>query len=84
MALLHIKEIFNEKQRVTLKVDGRLDDSSIPTLDDVCKRHIGDGRKVYIVLEGLYHINREGREFLEAIKDKVILEKIPSFIKLND
>ena len=84
MALLHIKEIFNEQQRITLKVDGRLDDSSIPALDDICKRHLRDGRQVYIVLEGLYHINREGRKYLKSINKKVILEKIPEFIQLND
>ena len=83
MAFIHIKEIISEEQRVTLKVDGRLDDSSISTLDDVCKRHIGDGRTVVLNIEGLYHISREGRNFLDGMKDHIIFEKLPSFIKLG-
>jgi len=83
MALFHIKEIFNDDQSITLQADGRLDDSSIPILNDVCQRHLRDGRKVILNTEGLHHISREGRNFLDAMKDKVILEKLPSFIRLK-
>lgn len=81
--MIHIKETVNDDNSITLYVDGRLDDSSIPTLKNICQLHLLDGRKIILDIEGLYHISREGRGFLNSIKDRITLEKIPSFIKLN-
>jgi hypothetical protein len=83
MSVIRITESLNSDKSIRLKVDGRLDDSSIPTLDEVCKHHFRDGRKVSLDLEGLYYISREGRDFLNMIKDRVKLMRIPSFINLK-
>ena len=83
LTLIHIKETFNNDKSITLYVDGRLDDDSIPALDDICQRHLLDGRKIIIDIAGLYHISREGRGFLDSIKNRITLEKIPSFMKLG-
>ena len=59
MALFHIKEIFSDDQSILLQADGRLDESSIPILNDICQRHLREGREVILNMEGLYHISRE-------------------------
>jgi hypothetical protein len=83
LALIHIKETFNDDKSITLRVDGRLDGSSIPTLNDICQRYLLDGLKIILDIEGLYHISREGRDFLDSIKERITLEKIPSFMKIR-
>lgn len=83
LSLIHIKETVNDDQSITLNVDGRLDENSISTLNDICQLHLLDGRKIRLDIEGLYHISREGRGYLNSIKDRITLEKIPSFIKLG-
>jgi anti-anti-sigma regulatory factor len=81
--LIRIKETFNKDKSITLHVDGRLDASSIPTLEDICRRHLEEGHKIILNAEGLYHISRKGKGFLDTIKDLITLEKIPSFLKIK-
>ena len=83
MSLIHIKETFNDDGSTTIRVDGRLDSSSIPVLEKVCQCHLDKNCKVYVEVDGLSHISREGRGFLLRMRDKVTLEKVPQFIRLE-
>ena len=83
MAIIYVKETMKDDKTIILEATGRLDSNSIPTLADVCFRHLGEGHHVTLDIDGLFHISREGRQFLESVKENVVLENIPFFIKLT-
>lgn len=84
MTLIYIKETLHDDNFLTLRIDGGLDVDSIPVLEEVCQRHLDSNRKVCLNIGGLYHISREGKDFLMRMRDKVTLEEIPSYIRLKD
>ena len=81
--MIHIKENFPEHDLVTIKVDGILDQGAIPVLEDVCERHLQAEKEVFLNLEEVVHITREGREFLRELAKKVRIHNLPEFIKLE-
>ena len=82
--MVFIKELFPSESAVIIKVDGMLDQESIPLLKNVCDYHVDWGKKIMLNLEGLINISREGREFLNEGRDKYTFLNLPPFIKLDD
>jgi anti-anti-sigma regulatory factor len=83
MSLIYIKESTSEDNMAIIRVDGELDIASVPVLEEVCRRHLDRDRKVHLNIGGLYHISREGKDFLMRVRDKVTLEEIPGYIRLG-
>jgi len=67
---------------IVIKVDGILDRETVPVLSEVCERHIGRYREVRVNLEGIIHVTREGREFLQQQQKRLILVNPPLFLDL--
>ncbi len=82
MSLIYIDEEFNEDHAVAIQVDGELDVDSIPLLQDVCERHLKNKLYVTLNLKGLLNISREGRDYLEKIRNKVTITNPPLFLDL--
>jgi anti-anti-sigma regulatory factor len=72
MGLIYIKERLENDDSVTIQVDGILDSESVPILKDVFERQRMKGRKVLLLLNGLTHISREGKQFLKELSEKKI------------
>ena len=83
MSKIHIKEIFPDKYSVIIKVDGVLREESLSILNDVIHRHLGEGRKTFLNLEGLVYITREGREFLKKVQTIIELVNLPPFVGIR-
>ena len=66
--MIYIKETFPDDQSVEILVDGMIDCETIPTLDEVCKRNFKAGKRVLLNLQGIIHISREGKDFLQEIQ----------------
>ncbi len=81
--MIYIKESFTGIDTVEVKVDGILDSQSIPILKNICEVHLKVDKKVLLLLAGLTHISREGRDFLHEIRKKVIIIDIPQFVRLE-
>ena len=79
--MIHIKEIFPDENSVAIMVDGILDRESIDLLERLCLNHNKAGRSVSLHLKDLLHISRAGMEFLQQIRNMVVLVDIPKFIK---
>jgi len=71
--MIYIKEIPEGENSVIIKIDGSLEPESVSILKEVCQRHLGTKAKVTLNLEELLHISREGMNYLEEIKRKVIM-----------
>lgn len=81
--MIYIKELVDQSDSVTIRVDGILNRQSIPILKNVCQDHLNTGKEVILQLDGLMHISREGRDFLQDIKNKVIMLELPEFLRLE-
>ena len=81
--MIYIKEAFPDDKSVSIKVDGVLDDVSIPILNNLCLFHQRKERKIFIDLKYLINICREGIDFLQQIQADVELIDPPPFIKLR-
>jgi len=81
--MIYIKESLGNYDTVEVRVDGILDSQSVPILKNVCEVHLNADKKVLLQLDGLTHISREGRDFLRAIRNKVIMANIPEFVRLE-
>jgi hypothetical protein len=68
--MVYVKETFPDDQSVVIWIDGILDGESIPILKNVCEAHGKSKRRVLLNLEGLVHISREGKDFLEEVRGK--------------
>jgi len=81
--MIYIKETFPDDKSVSIKVDGVLDDASIPILNNLYLLHLGKEKKILIDLKYLINISREGIDFLQQINGKVEIIDPPPFIKLR-
>lgn len=81
--MFQIKENWSEESVITIMAYGILNDESIFTLKHAFKKHLTSNKKVFLNLEGLTHISREGRDFLEQIQGEITLLNPPQFMKLE-
>ncbi len=82
--MIYIKEADQKKNVTTIEVDGILDNESIPILKGVCEHHLAYGKSVALNLKGIIHITREGRIFLQTIKDDVFIIHLPDFVNIDN
>ncbi len=83
MSLIRITESVTSHRSVNIIVDGTIDQSSLPILQDVCTRHLKQHKSITVCLRGLVHIDGNGRGYLMRIKDEVELSHLPEFLKLE-
>ncbi len=83
MPLFRITESDISHNSVVVVVDGTIDRNSLPILQKVCEKHFKQKKKIVISLQGLVHIDFEGRKHLMTIKDKVRFDGLPEFLKLE-
>jgi hypothetical protein len=81
--MVHIKETFLDGQSIKIKVDGILDESSVPLLEDLCCMHLREEKKVFVDLKSIVSICREGINLLQRMQEKVTFLNLPPFISLN-
>ncbi|HAR98764.1 MAG TPA: hypothetical protein PKH03_06895 [Syntrophales bacterium] len=81
--MIYIKEKFVDDRTIVMKVDGVLDQDASAVLNHTCQNRLQTKYSVILNLEGLVHITREGRTFLEQVQDGIRLENIPDFVKLE-
>jgi ABC-type transporter Mla MlaB component len=81
--MIYIQEMSLNEDAVTIRVDGILDRQTIPELKRVYQRHLKMKKKVLLHLEGLIHISREGRNFLQEAKKKVTIINPPQFFQFQ-
>ncbi len=84
MSLIYIKEIFSNQHSAGIRVDGFLDSQSLPILKDFCDKYFKGNKQIHLHLGGLRHISREGMEYLQEMRKKVIYVEPPEFIRFKD
>ena len=82
--MIHIEEKFLDENTVAIKLGGVLNQSTIPVIKGVYDRYRENHHIIYLDLKGLIHITREGRDFLNKIKQQVRLTHIPGFMQLEN
>lgn len=81
--MIHISEEFPDQHTVTIQIDGRLNRDSLPAFKRIFHRHLDNRKKIILQLEGLSHIDKEGRHFLKHFKDKITIANLAEFLKLD-
>jgi hypothetical protein len=79
--MIHIKEEFHDDWSVTVHVGGALDRDSMPVLTAVCDRLIQSERQLSLDLTDLFHICREGVQYLVHVHPRVAFVNVPEFVK---
>ncbi len=81
--MIHISETTNDDNSITVEVDGRLNRKSMPSLMNVCERHIESNKTIFLHLKGITHTDESGRQYLKHLKNCVHFLSIPEFLKLE-
>ncbi|MBW2368129.1 MAG: hypothetical protein JRH15_09610 [Deltaproteobacteria bacterium] len=79
--MLHIKEIFPDRESVTIKADGKLDRESLQILEEVIEDNQKEGRRVSLLLRGIIRADRDGKDFLIKYRDSLPMEGLSEFLK---
>jgi hypothetical protein len=75
--MIYIKEKELDSNSIEIWVDGILDHEGLPILIKISESHLAGGKRITLHLEGIVHMSREGRDFLNAIKNRgVVLEAL--------
>jgi len=82
--MIHVEETILDQNTITIKLEGVLDQSAIPVIQSVFDRYLESHRAIHLDLEGLIHITREGRSFLNGIKQNARLTNLPEFMQLDN
>ena len=82
--MIHIQETILDQNTVAVKLEGVLDQSAIPVIQSVFDRYLESHRAMHLDLEGLIHITREGRDYLNGIRQNVNLIHLPEFMQLEN
>ena len=81
--MFHIEDVSNRKGLSDLKVDGILNASSLPTLVKIIETKLSLGQAVRLRLGGIIHCDRTGIHFLRQYQDKVTLDGLSEFLKIQ-
>ncbi len=68
--MIYVKENLIDAQSVMICVDGVLDSESLIILKEIYERHTKREMNVLFNVKGLFHISREGRDFLAHLQEK--------------
>ena len=82
--MIHIEETNLDRNTIAIKLGGVLDQSAIPVIKNVCDGYLESHTTIHLDLEKLIHITREGRNFLNEIKQEVHLIHLPEFMQLEN
>ena len=83
VTMIHVQEHMLDDRIIAIDVSGVLDESAVPVIRRVCDRHIGRRHKVLLNLEAVVHITREGRVFIQEIRQIVRIANLPEFMKID-
>lgn len=81
--MIYIKQTLANKGAVIIQVDGVLDHESLPAFKKTFYRYFGKCAKVVLSLEGLVHIDQEGKAFLREFQNKVNITGLSEFLKME-
>ncbi len=81
--MIYIKETFVDDRTILMTVDGVLDQDAAEVLGHTCQNRLHTEYRIVLNLEGLVHITREGRSFLDRVQDRIRIENLPDFVKLE-
>jgi hypothetical protein len=81
--MIFIKEKFLSGNTVNISIEGIVNKDSLKSLKDVCYVHLNKKRKVILNFKDLLQVSREGRDFLREINDRLTIEHIPEYLKLD-
>ena len=81
--MIHIEETILDPNTITIKMEGVLDLTALPVIQGVFERCLKGHLAIQLDLGGLTHITREGRNFLNEIKQNVNLVHLPEFMQLE-
>jgi glycerol-3-phosphate responsive antiterminator len=82
--MIYIKESLQNDHSIKIQVDGILDEETMPILKNVFERHREAGNKVFLHIDGLIHITREGKNFLKELPENAIIVTHPQFVELEN
>lgn len=82
--MIHIEETILDPHIIIIKLEGVLDHRAIPVIQSVFDRYRENDLAIHLDLEGLIHITREGRNWLNGIKHNVSLTHLPEFMQLEN
>ena len=82
--MIHIEETILDQNTIAIKLGGVLDQHAIPVIQGVCNRYIESHHAIHLDLKGLIHITREGRDYLNGIRQNVNLIHLPEFMQLEN
>ena len=82
--MIHIEETILDQNTIAIKLAGVLDQNAVPVIQSVFDRYLESFRAIHLDLDGLIHITREGRNFLNEIKYDVRLTHLPEFMLLKN
>jgi hypothetical protein len=81
--MIYISETYRDEKTVQIKVEGRLDRTSLPSLMDVCHHHLSAGKGVRLQLDGVIHITHEGKDFLRELRSRAELVGLPEYLMME-
>lgn len=81
--MLHIEDMSHRMGFADLKVDGILDMSSLPVLKNIVEKKLSGRKRVRLQLAGVIHCDRSGIHFLRQVRDKVALDGMSEFLKME-
>ncbi len=81
--MIHVKENLLDKNTVNIDVSGVLDQTTVPVLKEVCDRHNDKAQLILVNLEGVIHVTREGRRFLQGLNRRINIINLPEFIEME-
>lgn len=82
--MIHVKEHRLDTHTVAIDVAGVLDQAAVPVLKEVCDRYPETETLTLLNLEGVTHVTREGRRFLQKVGSKVNIMNLPEFIRMGE
>jgi anti-anti-sigma regulatory factor len=82
--MIHIEETILDPNTITIKLEGVLDLTAVPVIQGVFERCLKRQLAVHLDLGGLTHITREGRKYLNGIRQNVSLKHLPKFMTLDN
>jgi hypothetical protein len=81
--MLRIRESCRNQEKVCVCVDGRLGDRDLGHFRDILGKYLDLKRCVFVNLPHLTQVGREGKQYLQEMRDQIIMVDLPERLKIG-
>ena len=81
--MIYVSQSYPDKGSVIIKVEGSINDETLPVFQDVYNKHVSADKRIAIDLKRIVGVGKQAKTFLKSIHSTVRFIDMPEYLKME-